>query len=639
MSSLDDDWVLEELIKDALKDGLESEFRRLEERLLDAIRRELHDHDAAQPPSIASSRPSRARTVPESARMRAPNPAAKEDAQKLLSASGDDDIVSVAVPRDLADQEERQIGRGGFKRGFLPLMGAKETKVFKFFENEMSAFKSLKPSSLRGEIDQKVALAQGFFKMPQVAVKMAFKGGSEPARGCAPPPGRPRPSLHTAAVAESEFEVVEAPIHEPPALPGVPDSVVESVSACSFECTPSRIQQSKSHGFAAVDNAMGFIPNKAQAHHDDRTSRARTFALRLIQSERFELLSLAVIFGSTVLVGLSTEDMVGNRRLKPHPTLHALDVCFLSFFIVELSLRLAAYRIRYFTMYGWIWNWVDALLVFCQVVEELTVLVETKSSVSNALSLTVMLRVVRVFRVLRVVRIFHVMRFASELRLLITCIAYSSKSFAWSVIFVFLIIYVIAVYLTQLAWEHEINTGMAGEMRQLFGSVPRSVLSLFAALTGGGDWMDTMLSLTDEISPYLGVLYVLWIAFMLFAVMNVVTATFVEQAIDRANQVKELNRLSQAMCLFNIVNTDGDGCITFKELEEKLGTPVVRDFFESIDVAVCEAQWLFDILDYDNSGSINFAEFLIGCIRLQGPARAIDLVMVTRELKDTLEKR
>ncbi len=121
-----------------------------------------------------------------------------------------------------------------------------------------------------------------------------------------------------------------------------------------------------------------------------------------------------------------------------------------------------------------------------------------------------------------------------------------SKAFAWSVTFVFLIIYVIAVYLTQLAWEHELDTGDAGELRKVFGSVPTSILSLFAGLTGGCDWRSVMQPLVDQVSPWLAVPFVLWVAFMLFAVMNVVTAVFVEQAITRATQVKELNRLSQA---------------------------------------------------------------------------------------------
>lgn len=49
-----------------------------------------------------------------------------------------------------------------------------------------------------------------------------------------------------------------------------------------------------------------------------------------------------------------------------------------------------------------------------------------------------------------------------------------------------------------------------------------------------------------------------------------------------------------------------------------------------------EARLLFDMLDADNSGEIQFTEFLSGCMRLQGPAKAIDMVLVMRELREAI---
>ncbi|CAE7640779.1 unnamed protein product [Symbiodinium sp. CCMP2592] len=54
---------------------------------------------------------------------------------------------------------------------------------------------------------------------------------------------------------------------------------------------------------------------------------------------------------------------------------------------------------------------------------------------------------------------------------------------------------------------------------------------------------------------------------------------------------------------------------------------------ESVDVDPSEAQYLLEVLDMDGSGTINFEEFLRGTLRLNGSARAADLLLVAREMK------
>mmetsp|Transcript_21709 Transcript_21709/g.50651 ORF Transcript_21709/g.50651 Transcript_21709/m.50651 type:complete len:83 (-) Transcript_21709:88-336(-) len=48
------------------------------------------------------------------------------------------------------------------------------------------------------------------------------------------------------------------------------------------------------------------------------------------------------------------------------------------------------------------------------------------------------------------------------------------------------------------------------------------------------------------------------------------------------------------------------------------------------------------MLDMNDSGTIDFQEFLSGCVRLQGHARSLDLLMIARDMRcsfDEMAKR
>merc|ERR1719210_1762154 len=121
--------------------------------------------------------------------------------------------------------------------------------------------------------------------------------------------------------------------------------------------------------------------------------------------------------------------------------------------------------------------------------------------------------------------------------------------------------------------------------------------------------------------------------------MNVVTGIFVQNAIERADEVERMNKVEQARKLFKIIDLNNNGHITFEELEAHLETPEVVDFFKGIDVDISDAKHLFDLLDFDDNGSLEFEEFLSGCIRLQGPAKALDMLIVHRDTRQAFEQQ
>mmetsp|Transcript_121429 Transcript_121429/g.303025 ORF Transcript_121429/g.303025 Transcript_121429/m.303025 type:complete len:461 (-) Transcript_121429:79-1461(-) len=393
-----------------------------------------------------------------------------------------------------------------------------------------------------------------------------------------------------------------------------------------------------------VERALALAPQRTRNFGQVSMATTRQCGERVLRSPFFECLTMAVILASAVEVGLMTQRMAEEGVLDEDLWRYrAADLSFCVYFSAELLLRLFVYRGRFLQMWGWGWNLFDAMLVLSQVVEELMLASAGGSgglglaAGLGSLSPTYLVRGARLLRAARVIRVLHIVRFTEELRVLVGCIANSMKAFFWSMILLFLLIYVASLLLTQVVLVHRLENPSeieaSHELARWYGTVPGAVFSLFQGLTGGQDWGALVAPLIRHISPAWGVLFCMYVAFGLFAMMNVVTATFVEGVIQRAAQVKEIQKMRDATRLFKSLDLDQSGCITLDEIANHLGSPEVEAFFQSIDVDVREACCLFELMDVEGTGAIGFEEFLSGCIRLQGPAKAWDLVMAMQEIR------
>ncbi|CAE7426688.1 CACNA1G [Symbiodinium natans] len=138
-----------------------------------------------------------------------------------------------------------------------------------------------------------------------------------------------------------------------------------------------------------------------------------------------------------------------------------------------------------------------------------------------------------------------------------------------------------------------------------------------------------------EISPLWVALFLFYICFTYFAVLNVVTGVFCQTAIesaqnDHAAVVHSILKNKQAhikkiRALFSCLGDDQTGIITFAMFEEKINSPAVKAYFEVLGLDVWDAWSFFKLLDLDDGGDVEIEEFLMGCLRLRGTARAIDV--------------
>merc|ERR1712014_40692 len=80
--------------------------------------------------------------------------------------------------------------------------------------------------------------------------------------------------------------------------------------------------------------------------------------------------------------------------------------------------------------------------------------------------------------------------------------------------------------------------------------------------------------------------------------------------------------------LFHEIDTSNSGYITMEEFEAHVNDARMAAYFHSMKLDVTEARVLFQLFDYDQSGSIDIEEFILGCDKLKGEAKSMDMAIL-----------
>eukprot|EP00747_Dinoflagellata_sp_TGD_P212284 gnl/TRDRNA2_/TRDRNA2_85406_c0_seq1.p1 gnl/TRDRNA2_/TRDRNA2_85406_c0~~gnl/TRDRNA2_/TRDRNA2_85406_c0_seq1.p1 ORF type:complete len:607 (-),score=114.66 gnl/TRDRNA2_/TRDRNA2_85406_c0_seq1:114-1886(-) len=347
-----------------------------------------------------------------------------------------------------------------------------------------------------------------------------------------------------------------------------------------------------------------------------------------------------IILMNAVYIGVETDQVREASHSSKAMPWYGFEVAFNVVFIIELALRTFVERTRFF-LDGW--NTFDFLLVTIGCLDTF-VLAELESNQLRVITVMRMLRVARIFR------IFRILRFFKELWLLILGVFDALKTLFWSFLLLALLCYICGIFLTRTLVGPQDKAqyfamgpeGVAEytERMKWFGSVARSMFTLFQVVT-----TDNWLEIISVASKKYVAMYVFFPVFMIFttySTMNVVVAVIVEKTLERAvnhreNQLKqaesEIEQASEKILdIFNAGDEDGNGFLTKDEFYAAISRPDVMRFLHEVGVRPGQADNLFDVLDYDESGRLDVQEFVQGVMLARGEARSKDLLAVHCEL-------
>ncbi|CAE7411387.1 Scn8a [Symbiodinium natans] len=328
-----------------------------------------------------------------------------------------------------------------------------------------------------------------------------------------------------------------------------------------------------------------------------------------------------------------------------------LQVSFTAFFAIELQLHWWSEGFLGFLKSEDVgWHVLDILCVAVGVVDCILDLEErTHPGQHSVLSQFTVVRGIRVVRILRVVRASRVMQMCRELRMMVFSTVNCLKSVLWITIIFSVIFYMFAIVFTSgvVSYLDTVELRRSSEHSDLqtyFGSLSHSMLSLYMAMAGGNNWTVyySALASMDNGGIYCSV-FLLYITFMLFAVVNIVTGVFVDAAMQssRADQSVVVQHeletkkhyLDSLKALYEAIDEDSSGMITREMLEASFQNESVLAYLSALKLNTPDASTLFDLLDFDQSDAIDIDEFLLGCYNLHGDASNIDVKLTHAEVR------
>ncbi|CAK0859924.1 unnamed protein product, partial [Prorocentrum cordatum] len=321
-------------------------------------------------------------------------------------------------------------------------------------------------------------------------------------------------------------------------------------------------------------------------------------------------------------------------------------------FLAELTARVCRHGLSDFFLRGDVfWAWTDTLVVVIGLLELGVDTVALTTDQSKELPGAAVLRNVRLARLVRLTRAFRlhrIIRFISALRTLVYSIVATLKSLLWAMILILMIIYVFGLAFTGEALDFIEETGnlvqhdedaLLGE----WGSLDVSMYTLFQSISGGVSWRDPAAPL-QRISMLPTCLFTVYITFVYFAVLNVVTGVFCSSAVETTQRNPDLiaksiidNRRAateKLQQLFGAIDDDGSGLITIDELELIAADDLMKAYFQALQIDFRDAYTLFKLIDASNDGAIKLDDFLRGCEKLKGNATSMEMAEISYDLRN-----
>mmetsp|Transcript_98977 Transcript_98977/g.171517 ORF Transcript_98977/g.171517 Transcript_98977/m.171517 type:complete len:593 (+) Transcript_98977:172-1950(+) len=415
----------------------------------------------------------------------------------------------------------------------------------------------------------------------------------------------------------------------------------KSLVRASQVSTPADMAaEAKSGGLPELKLNLPVCPKELQKLQELQDWKGWGPFKKLANSQYFETYSAIGIISFAGFVGAEVEYMARN----PDANLAVFIMInngFNVWFGVELLCRMLACNRpciwKFFVNKDWKWNWFDFLMVcsfFFELIGEI--------AYNAGPEVKLFIKTIKVFRIIRIIRILKILRFlrnVKEIKKMVGMIVFSSRMLIMSLIIVASMHYIFAVVFVRATVDYtqlddSLDPDAVVALLENFGTLERSIYSLFKSITGGQNWHELADPLLEIHWTY-GAAFMFFVSFTLWTVFNILTSVFVdantrsvqkeeEMEVKEVEETKDRYEKSVEQ-LFQDLDKDGTGNIDSEEFAEALKDPRMEAYLEVLEMDPEHGTLLFKLLDYDQSGMIDTKEFIDGCNRIKGVAKAFDI--------------
>eukprot|EP00929_Paragymnodinium_shiwhaense_P099397 TRINITY_DN6101_c0_g2_i2.p1 TRINITY_DN6101_c0_g2~~TRINITY_DN6101_c0_g2_i2.p1 ORF type:complete len:735 (+),score=112.93 TRINITY_DN6101_c0_g2_i2:77-2281(+) len=386
---------------------------------------------------------------------------------------------------------------------------------------------------------------------------------------------------------------------------------------------------------------------------------------RIVESPVFQMMSLFVILLNTVFIVDGINSSIDAAWGKQQSGLIELDsdlamivdTLFLLFYLIEVVLRLYAYRLWFFFTEEALWNILDLALVLTSLISmviSLSAASQEDGGVQNAYAV----RSARVFKIAKLVRVVRAVRFFKQLHLFVTIILDCFQNLFWAVMTIVILLLLFSIYFVHSMevwisknWSPDATEEIqeiSALIAEAFGSIRLSMLTLSATLSGGRDWYDVY-SILRSTGMLDCIVFLTMQAFFQVAVWNIVASVFIENTfknttVDREEQAfqqrqRDTQDAKEFFQLCKLADADGSGTISWSEFEALMAKEDIQDFFAAKHLDVKNAESFFKMVQAANEGvEVELEDFVGALLRLKGNATSIDLQMLVVEHRQLASK-
>eukprot|EP00747_Dinoflagellata_sp_TGD_P136118 gnl/TRDRNA2_/TRDRNA2_175522_c1_seq12.p1 gnl/TRDRNA2_/TRDRNA2_175522_c1~~gnl/TRDRNA2_/TRDRNA2_175522_c1_seq12.p1 ORF type:complete len:566 (-),score=108.41 gnl/TRDRNA2_/TRDRNA2_175522_c1_seq12:495-2192(-) len=363
--------------------------------------------------------------------------------------------------------------------------------------------------------------------------------------------------------------------------------------------------------------------------------------VKLVKSSAFDYCSVSAILLNALLIGVQT-DYTARHLVSSEPfAFRVADEIFCMCFTLELALRMLAHGFNEF-LFGEFarWHMFDVMVVSMQISEQILPFAMKCLGAAKVMPFLRMMRLLRLLRILRTGRLLHLV---VPLRMLVVSITSSFRFLGWTLCALLLQTYICGIIITDVVTEKRLTQSRSEsehdeKLEDLWGTLDRSMLTLYQIITEGVPWGETLDPLRGI--PMITLLFVLYVAFAVFALMNIVTGLFVHTAMKIADDEKKHLLAHEMQKTFLKLDSDRSGQVSFEEFNDFLSDPNMQVYLHQMDIDPkrIDRHVVFALMDDDQSGQIDGEELIAGFMSLNGQARRLDVAALMLE-QNTRDKR
>mmetsp|Transcript_98392 Transcript_98392/g.254417 ORF Transcript_98392/g.254417 Transcript_98392/m.254417 type:complete len:704 (-) Transcript_98392:135-2246(-) len=338
------------------------------------------------------------------------------------------------------------------------------------------------------------------------------------------------------------------------------------------------------------------------------------------RSQWFENMTLVVIVLNALWIGYETDQNPADLITEAGAGFQLVEHLFCMFFTAELSIRFGAFLHTWqaFVDKQFVFDVSLLLLMWFETWVVYIIVALSPPGFANNMGNTSALSLFRMLRLIRTARLTRLFRAVPELMILIKGVAVAARSVFWTLSLLFLLIYVFAICLLILTKD----TAVA---RKYFPSLPGSMstLMLRGLLPDSAGYVYDI----DSYSPFVAVIFSLFIVVGLVTVMNLLVGVLVEVVGVVAKTEREqmaVNFVKEEMntLVEQELDRDAGGMISKSELEELLISSGAAKIISDVGVDIAG---LVDIADYQlfhESTNVPFSKFVELVLQLRGTNNA-----------------